>query len=270
LNQGRFLCGEGASVGQGAAGIVGWIFADSLVDPLVGAPGPDGIELVKGQAERIDPAVTSGAVYVPGVRLDFLANCRLGAVRWIRLDWLDIRRWWRWRFSENCLADPNSAVDRAMAGAVRGQREDGPHCQQTTAMVLGAECHALKAGYFWSRQAVEIAEAWIGHRPVGGDERGERQVIREDFVKVVHHFFAHTRLQPNVVLWVEFTIRRKHSQAMELKPLAREVVDEPRDLWITQHPVDLGSQVVTVASQSSTLCCFNEALVRHGTPQEIR
>ena len=61
-------------------------------------------------------------------------------------------------------------MDRTVAGAVRGESKHGAHGEQPAAMVLGLEGDALEAFGLRFRQAVEIAETSIGHRPVGVDE----------------------------------------------------------------------------------------------------
>ena len=72
----------------------------------------------------------------------------------------------RGRLTEDRLAEPDAAVDRAMAGAVGGQSQEGAHRQQASAMVLRLERDTLEAGRLRFRQSVEFAEARIGHGPV--------------------------------------------------------------------------------------------------------
>ena len=87
---------ELASIRQDAAGIHRWILALAFLHPFVGAPLTDRVVLIKRQAERVNIAMTGGAIRILRVRFQLLANRCLGTVRWIRFNWIDVRRrWWR-------------------------------------------------------------------------------------------------------------------------------------------------------------------------------
>ena len=259
---------ERTAVGHHAGGIDHGVLADALRDLLAGAPLADGVVVVPGESQRVDLRVAGGAVRVVAVRFDLLAKRGLGAFRRVGFDGAHVRRWRRGRLAENRFADPDAAVNRAMAGAVRGQPEHRAHRQQTAAMILGLERDALEAVGLRLRQPVEIAEPGVGHGPVGIDEAVDGQVLREHLAEILDGLGTHARLKPGVVRRVQLLVRREHADAVQLQPLPWEVVDEAVDLAVRQQPVHLLLQAFAV--QGAAFGRGEEAVVGHRTPEEIR
>ena len=193
---------------------------------LLRAPLADGIVVIPGEAERIDFGVAGGAVRVRGVRGQLVPQRSLGALRRRGLDCRHVGGRGRGRLAEDGFAQPDAAVDRAVAGSVGGQAKDRAHGEQAAAMIFGLERDTLEAFRLRLREAVEIAETAVGHGPVGVDETVHVQVPSEHLAEVFDGFAAHARLEPRVVVGVEFLVGREHAHAVELEPLTREVIDE--------------------------------------------
>ena len=186
------------------------------------------------------------AVGVLGVRLNALPDGDLVAGGWHGLDGIDIGRWRRRGFVEDGFANPNTAMHRAMASAVRSEAEHGAHRQQPTPMILGLERHTLETTGLRLGQTIEIAEPGVGHRPVRIKQALDGEVLGEQFAEILDRLIAHADLEPIIIAGVEFLVRRKHAHAMQLQPLAREVINETVDPVIRQHPVHRLFQVVAL------------------------
>ena len=143
----------------------------ALFYALVGAPLADGIKLVEGQAEGVDVFVTGSAVRVMGVSFQLLSNGRLGAVRRVRFDRVDVGGRWRRGFAEDGLADPDSTVHGAMSRAIGSKPKDRPRGEKSATVVFGAEGNPLKASLVRFGESIEVAQARVGHRPVGLKKR---------------------------------------------------------------------------------------------------
>ena len=78
-----------------------------------------------------------------------------------------------------------------MPGTIGGEHQDRGLGQQSTAMVFGAQRHALHPGLGRTRQAVMQRQARIEHRPVGSQKLAQRKILREHLGKVgralLHH-----------------------------------------------------------------------------------
>ena len=117
-------------------------------------------------------------------------------------------------------------MNRAMAGAVGGQAQDGAHREQPAAMIFGLERDTLKAVGLGLGQPVEFAKPGVGHGPVGVDEGVHGQVLGEDFAEELYRLGLQAGLQPMLVSRIEFLVGREHADAVQLQPLARKVIDE--------------------------------------------
>ena len=233
----------------------------------MGSPSADRVVIIECQAERVDLRVTGGAGGVAAVRLDFLPQRNLGALRWRGLDRLDVgRRGWG-RPAEDRLAQPDATVHRAMPHAVGGEPEHRPHREQAAAMALGCDSHALEAAHLRLRQPVELAEPGVGDRPVGIDEALDRQILREHLAKELDGLATHALLEPGVVRRVELLVRRKHAHAVQLQPLPGKILDEASDLAVGQHPVDFLLEPRSL--QADPTGRGEEAVVGHRAPEEI-
>ena len=157
---------ESTAVRQFARRIDGRICAGPGRDFLDAAPLTDGVVVIPGEAEGVDLGVAGGAVRVLGVGRQLVAQGGLRALRGRGFDRGHVGGRGRGRLAEDGLTEPDAAVDRAMAGAVGGQSQEGAHRQQASAMVLRLERDTLEAGRLRFRQSVEFAEARIGHGPV--------------------------------------------------------------------------------------------------------
>ena len=136
---------EGASVRQFAGGLDLGVGADSGRDLLLGTPLADGVIVIPGEAERIDLRVAGRAVRVRGVGGQLVAQGGLGALRRRGFDRRHVGGRGRGRLAEDGFAQPDAAMDRTVAGAVRGESEHGAHGEQSAAMVFGLERDALEA-----------------------------------------------------------------------------------------------------------------------------
>ena len=258
---------EPAPTGHRPGGIHHGILALSRGHALLGAPLTDGVVVFPGEAQRIDAAVAGGAVRIRGVDFQSLTDRHLVAFRRHRFDGIDVCRRWRRRFVEDGLAEPDTAMDGAVAGAVGGQAEHRAHGEQAAALVLGLERDALEAVRLRFGQAVESTEARIRHRPIGVDELFEGTVLGEHLLEELHRLSAQACFQPLVVGGIELLVRRKHAHPVQLQPLAREVFDETVDPAVGQKAVHFFFQ--SLAFQGSFAGGDSERVVRHGTPEEI-
>ena len=161
---------EGTTVRQFARRVDGRVCAGPCRDFLDAAPLTDGVVVIPGEAEGVDLVVAGGAVRVLGVRRQLVAQGGLRALRGRGLDRRHIGGRGRGRLAEDGLTEPDSAVDRAMAGAVGGQAQDRAHRQQAAATILRLERDALEPGRLRFGESVEFAEARVSHGPVGVDE----------------------------------------------------------------------------------------------------
>ena len=131
--------GKGATVGHFSARVDRWVGSFSLGHNLMGAPLPDCIELIKGQAQRINVFVTGRAIWILGVSFQFLTNGRFGAVRGIGFDRVDVGRRGRGRFSKKSLTYPYSTMNRAVTGTIRSESKYGTGGEESTPIVLGSQ-----------------------------------------------------------------------------------------------------------------------------------
>ena len=258
---------EGAAVGHFAGGDDRRVGAEAGRDFLLGAPLADGVVVIPCEAERVDLGVAGGAVGVLGVSGQLVAQGGLGALRSRGFDRRHVGGRGRGRLAEDRLAEPDAAVDRTVAGAIGGQAEHGAHSEEAAAVVLGLERDALEAFGLRFGQAVEIAEAAVRHRPVGVDEGVDGQVLAEHFAEVFDDLAAHARLEPGIVVRVEFLVGREHADAVELEPLAGEVVDEAAGALVREQAVDLLAKVF--ALELAGLGRGEETVVRHRAPDEV-
>ena len=105
----------------------------------MGAPLPDCIKLIKGQAKWINVFVTGRTIWILGVSFQFLTNGGFGAVRRIGFDRVDIGRRGRGRFSKKGLAYPYSTMNRAVTGTIRSEPKYGTGGEESTPIVLGSQ-----------------------------------------------------------------------------------------------------------------------------------
>ena len=258
---------EGAAVGEFARRVDLRVGAEAGRDFLDVAPLADGVVVVPDEAQGVDLGVAGGAVRVLGVRLKLIAQGQLGALRRRGLDRRHVSGRGRGSLAEDRLAEPDAAVDRAMAGAVGGQAEDRAHRQQAAAMIAGLERDALEAGRLRLGQAVELAEAGVGHGPIGVDEGVDGQVLGEQFTEELHRLGLQAGLQPVLVGRIEFLVGWEHADAVQLQPLAGEVVDETTGFSVREHALHFFPQAV--AAESAFFGRSEETVVGHGAPEEI-
>ena len=70
-----------------------------------------------------------------------------------------------------------------------------------------------------------------------------------------------------LVSWIEFLVGREHAHAVQLQPLAGEVVDETIGFAVREHPVHFFREAV--ATEFACVGRSEEAVVGHGAPEEI-
>ena len=66
---------------------------------------------------------------------------------------------------------------------------------------------------------------------------------------------------------IEFLVGREHAHAVQLQPLAGEVVDETTGFAVREHPVHFFRKAV--ATDFACVGRSEEAVVGHGAPEEI-
>ncbi len=265
LEAGRVL--EGTAVGQFSGGDDRRVRAAAGRDFLDGPPLADGVVVIPGEAQGVDLRVAGRAVRIRRMRRQFVAQGSLGTLRRGRFDGRHVGGRRRGRLAEDRLAQPHPAVDRAVARTVRAESEHGTHGQQAAAVVGGLERDPLEAFGRGGRQAVEVAEAAVRHRPVGVDESVHGKVLREHLPEVFDDLAAHAGLEPGVVVRVQLLVGREHADAVELQPLTGEVVDEAPRLRVLQHAIQLFAELG--AAQLAVLGRGEQGVVRHRAPEQV-
>ena len=135
---------EGTTIGHRASRIDGWVSTEACRDLLDGTPLADGVIVIPGKAQGVDLGVAGGAIRILGVNRKFVAQGGLGVLGRAGFNRRDIR-WGRGgRLAQDCVAQPDAAVNWAVTGAVRGEAEDGAHGEQAAPMVFRFERDALE------------------------------------------------------------------------------------------------------------------------------
>src|SRR5258708_4587045 len=107
-----------------------------------------------------------------------------------------------------------------MSRAIGGEAEDRALREQTTAMIVRSERHVLQRISANATDAVMRGEAFVEQRPVRVEKLAQAPVALQHIAEKTHGLGDHAFLQIFVVFGVKHLVRREHSNAAQLQPLA--------------------------------------------------
>ena len=212
----------------------------SLLRAIALAPAADHVEVLQGEAGRIDPGMARGAARQRPMLGELLAN--RGRAARIGLERRDIGGRGIGRFAEQPPHDPGAAQHRRGDGAVGRHLEHARLGQHAAAMTARRQRHAAELFPGHAGDLVMFGDAAVEHQKVGMDEVAQLRIVAEQFGEERVRFADHGRFEDVVEFRVELPVGLGEVDLPQLEPLADEVLDERPRPWGGQHPLDLAVQ----------------------------
>ena len=230
----------------------------------VAAKTSAGIELFQRQTPRIDARMTARTSWLVAVAFQLFTQRQAGVVF---PDLRHIRRRVLWWFSDDASRQPCATTNRTGLATVGKPGKDGGLREHSAGISTGhGNTAEFKAGLQLLCQPVIGGGGVVEHTKIGVDECGGRQVVANEFLQILHGFFA--ELPPGIASQSRKAagVDIEHIKAVEAEPFGRQRGDSTNKPRIRNQPLRLFTQLFAESPGGGEL---QQGLVGGRIPQEV-